>query len=127
DANGSFSIRIKEGSSLTISAVGFEEATVKPGAGITSITLESKSDELKEVVVTTAFGIKKSARVTPYSAQVIDAEKMKLIPQTNLNNALAGKVAGTQFRGQSPIKLSSQGSFRIRGGQGLGDIDPIYV
>ncbi len=127
DANGSFSIRIKEGSSLTISAVGFEETTVKPGTGITTITLEQKGDELKEVVVSTAFGIKKSARVTPYSAQVIDAEKMKLIPQTNLNNALAGKVAGTQFRGQSPIKLSSQGSFRIRGGQGLGDTGPIYV
>lgn len=127
DANGSFSIRIKEGSSLTISAVGFLETTVKPGSGSQNIVLEQKGDELREVVVSTAFGIKKSARVTPYSAQVIDAEKMKLIPQTNLNNALAGKVAGTQFRGQSPIKLNSQGSFRIRGGQGLGDVDPIYV
>ena len=127
DANGTFSIRIKEGSSLTISAVGFNETTLRPGSGSQLITLEQKGDELKEVVVSTAFGIKKSARVTPYSAQVIDAEKMKLIPQTNLNNALAGKVAGTQFRGQSPIKLNTQGSFRIRGGQGLGDQDPIYV
>lgn len=127
DANGSFSIKIKEGSSLTVSAVGFEETTFKPGAGAAAITMNQKGDELKEVVVSTAFGIKKAARVTPYSAQVIDAEKMKLIPQTNLNNALAGKVAGTQFRGQSPIKLSSQGSFRIRGGQGLGDQEPIYV
>lgn len=127
DANGAFSIRIKDGSSLTISAVGFQETTLKPGSGALSISLESKSDELKEVVVSTAFGIKKAARVTPYSAQVINAEQMKVIPQTNLNNALAGKVAGTQFRGQSPIKLNSQGSFRIRGGQSLSDVDPIYV
>ncbi|MCR6721303.1 MAG: SusC/RagA family TonB-linked outer membrane protein [Chitinophagaceae bacterium] len=127
DANGSFSIRIKEGASLTITAVGFEDITLKPGAGVAAVTMQQKGDELKEVVVTTAFGIKKAARVTPYSAQVIDAEKMKMIPQTNVNNALAGKVAGAQFRGQSPIKLNTQGSFRLRGGQGLGDTDPIYV
>jgi len=101
DANGSFTIKVKDGASLTITAVGFAEKTVKPGAGIQSIALEQKGDELKEVVVSTAFGIKKAARVTPYSAQVINAEQMKIIPQTNLNNALAGKVAGAQFRGQS--------------------------
>ena len=127
DANGSFSIKIKNESSLTITAVGFQEKTVKPGTGIQEISLDQKADELKEVVVTTAFGIKKSARITPYSTQVISDEQLKIIPQTNVNNALAGKVAGAQFRGQSSIKLGSQGGFRVRGGQNLGDVEPIYV
>ncbi|MFK4980001.1 hypothetical protein, partial [Klebsiella pneumoniae] len=71
---------------------------------VISIDRDEK-ETLAEVVVTTAFEIEKSSRTTPFSAQTISADNLNLIRQPNLNNALAGKVAGVQFRGQSPIAL----------------------
>jgi TonB-linked SusC/RagA family outer membrane protein len=128
NASGVFSIRIKEGSQLTITSSGFETRTYTPtNSGSQIVTMESKSGELREVVVTSAFGIKRTQRTTPYSAQVLGNEQLNIIPQTNLNSMLAGKVVGTQFRMQSPIKLNSEGSLRIRGGLTLADKGPIYV
>ena len=128
DVAGSFSIRIKEGASLTISASGFVTQTVTPTGAAVDVTLVTKSGELAEVVVTTAFGIKRSQRVTPYSSQVVGDKELHIIPQTNINSALAGKIAGVQFKGQSPMKLNSQGTLRIRGGLELtGDVAPVYV
>lgn len=128
DVNGNFTIKIKEGSSLTISASGFETKTVTATGSAVEVSLTTKAGELAEVVVTTAFGIKRSQRITPYSSQVVGDKELHIIPQTNINNALAGKVAGVQFRGQSPMKLNSQGALRIRGGLDLtGDVAPVYI
>jgi TonB-linked SusC/RagA family outer membrane protein len=128
DASGSFSIKIKQGSKLLVTAAGHASQTVTVTGDVVGVTLTTTATQLSEVVVTTAFGIKRSQRVTPYSSQVIGDEQLHIIPQTNLNNALAGKIAGVQFRGQSPMKLDNQGSLRIRGGLDLtGDVAPIYV
>src|SRR6266496_5202648 len=128
DANGSFSIKVAQNSKLTISAAGHAPQTITPSDNIADVLLKTTATQLSEVVVTTAFGIKRSQRVTPYSSQVIGDEQLHIIPQTNINSALAGKIAGVQFRGQSPMKLDNQGSLRIRGGVDLtGDLAPIYV
>ncbi len=128
DANGSFSIKIGQSSKLLITAAGHASQTITPSGDVVGVTLTTTATQLSEVVVTTAFGIKRSQRVTPYSSQVIGDEQLHIIPQTNINSALAGKIAGVQFRGQSPMKLNSQGSLRIRGGLDLtGDVAPIYV
>ena len=126
DADGNFSIRVKQGARLVISAVGHESAEVAAASSV-NVSLTTKANELQEVLVTSAFGVKKSQRVTPFSSQVIKAEQLTVIRQPNLNNALAGKVAGVQFRGQSAVKLNDQGFLRIRGGGSLTDAAPIYV
>jgi TonB-linked SusC/RagA family outer membrane protein len=128
DANGSFSIRIAQNSKLIISATGHASQTITPSGNVADVSLTTTNTSLSEVVVTTAFGIKRSQRITPYSAQNIGDEQLHIIPQTNINSALAGKIAGVQFRGQSPMKLDNQGSLRIRGGLDLtGDVAPVYV
>lgn len=127
DLNGVFSIKVKSGAILVISSVGHEAVEVAAGSGFMSVELNTKPDELKEVLITTAFGVKKSQRITPFSSQVIKSDQLNVIRQPNLNNALAGKVAGVQFRGQSAAKLNDQGFLRIRGGQQLSDVAPIYV
>jgi TonB-linked SusC/RagA family outer membrane protein len=127
DANGIFNIKVKQGASLTISATGFDTKTITPVGGVADVSLVTKSGELSEVVVTTAFGVKKAQRTTAYSAQVLNTEQLNIIPHTSVNDALAGKVVGAQFRGQSPMKLNSQGFLRLRGGLSLGDIDPLYI
>jgi TonB-dependent SusC/RagA subfamily outer membrane receptor len=129
DADGRFTLKnVPSGSTLVISSVGFDTKEVAVGSSdVLTITITPTAGSMSEVVVTTAFGIKKSARVTPFSAQTLNEQQLKVIPQSNINNAIAGKVAGTQFRGQSSIKLDNQGAFRVRGGQTLQDNGPIYV
>lgn len=127
EANGTFTIRVKQGAKLIITAVGFETTEVDASSSYMNIVVKIKADELQEVLVTSAFGVKKSQRTTAFSSQVINAEQLTVIRQPNLNNALAGKVAGVQFRGQSSVKLNDQGFLRIRGGGSLTDAAPIYV
>ncbi|HVU93810.1 MAG TPA: SusC/RagA family TonB-linked outer membrane protein [Puia sp.] len=127
DADGYFTIKVLKGATILVNAVGYEEMEL-PADGDLSFRLKRTNKALSEVVVSTAFGVRKSERTTPYSAQVVKAEAINMIPQTNLADALAGKVAGVQFRSQSPSKLNSQAFARIRGGLMLsGDVSPIYV
>jgi TonB-dependent SusC/RagA subfamily outer membrane receptor len=127
DANGVFNIRVKQGATLTISAIGHDNTEVTASSTYMNVDLKTRADELQEVMVTTAFNVKKSQRTTPFSSQVIKSDQLNVIRQPNLNNALAGKVAGVQFRGQSAAKLNDQGFLRIRGGGSLSDVAPIYV
>ena len=107
DAAGNFSISVKPNTRLVVTAIGYSSSEVDATDNVIAV-LESSNQALNEVVVTTAFGIKQQERTTPYSAQVIKAADLNIIPQTNLNDALAGKVAGVQFRSQSGTKLNSQ-------------------
>src|SRR5258706_13060415 len=51
DANGIFSIKVKQGASLTISATGFDTKTITPAGSVAELSLVKKSGELSEVVV----------------------------------------------------------------------------
>jgi TonB-linked SusC/RagA family outer membrane protein len=130
DADGRFTLKgVASGAVLVISSVGFEDKEVSVGASDNvSISLTAAAgSNLTEVVVTTAFGIKKSQRVTPYSSQVVKSDQLNIIPQTNVVEALAGKIAGVQTRAQSNAKLNSSDALRIRGGLSLTDVPPIFV
>ncbi|MGI8600480.1 MAG: SusC/RagA family TonB-linked outer membrane protein [Chitinophagaceae bacterium] len=127
DENGRFSITVRPNARLVISATGYEGRTVELD-NATAISLVRKNEQLSEVVVTTAFGIRREQRITPYSAQTVDREQLSIVPQTNVNTALAGKIAGAQFRGQSAINLNNPGYLRLRGGLALGgDRGALYV
>src|SRR5690242_6033508 len=53
DGNGYFTIKIKEGGKLTITAQGFKAVTVTPSSGVQTITMATDITVEKEVVVTT--------------------------------------------------------------------------
>jgi TonB-linked SusC/RagA family outer membrane protein len=94
DGAGSFSIKIKERSTLTISAVGFTTTTVTPGTGVQSILLASKAGELQEVVITTALGITRQPKELGYSTAKVKAAELTQAKVVNLQNGLTGKVSG---------------------------------
>ena len=75
---------------------------------------------LNEVVVTSAFGIKRTARSTASNVQYLTYEQVNTIRQVNVNNALAGKIAGVQVRSQSMAKLGAETTIRLRGENGFG-------
>jgi len=77
-------------------------------------------NEMNEVVVTSAFGIKRSARSVSHSVQNLSSEQVNTIRQVNVNDALAGKIAGAQVRSQSLAKLGAETTIRLRGENGFG-------
>lgn len=130
DADGKYILTgVPAGAVLVISSVGYDDREVNVGASdIVNITMTTTAGtNLTEVVVTSAFGIKKAQRTTPYSSQVVKSEQLNIVPQTNVVDALAGKIAGVQVRGQSNVKLNQTDALRFRGGLGLSDISPIFV
>jgi Ca-activated chloride channel family protein len=122
DANGVFSIKVNsENDVLIISGASFRETHVKIGTQRQfNIVMEKSGNELKEVVVVSAFGTKRTSRSTSSSVQTLSGDQLNYIYQSNTNNALAGKVAGAQVRTQTTAKPGAETTIRLRGENGLG-------
>ena len=122
DATGAYSIKVKDGDVLVISGSGFKTVEIPVGnqTFISSVMEKGVSAELAEVVVTGGYGVKRSLKTATTNAQVVTAEKLNTIRNTNINDALAGKVSGIQVRSQSGAALGRTGSIRLRGENALG-------
>ena len=91
-----------------------------------NVNIQKSNEQLSEVVVT-ALGIKRSVKSVSYSAQQINAENLTRSRETDLNNAIAGKIAGVQVQSQSGAALGRTAVIRIRGANSLNDKNPLYV
>lgn len=94
DVAGNFSLKIKEGSQLTITSSGFDAITAAAGTGFQVFSLKTRASEMQEVVVTTALGIQRQAKEIGYSTARIKATELTQAKVTNLQNGLTGKVSG---------------------------------
>ena len=96
DANGSFSIKLKEGARLTISAIGFTPVTVTPSSSgaLQSISLATAVEELRENVVVTATGIRRRPKELGYSATRVTNEEITTGRSPQVAASLSGKVSG---------------------------------
>ncbi len=104
------------------------QQNVLANKGQPGVAVFGANNTLNEVVVTTAYGIKRSSRSVSSNAQVVGSEQLNTIRQTNINNALAGKVAGIQLRGVSSVALDGNNTIRLRGESSLGGSSAaIYV
>lgn len=114
-------------SSTAYSMIELNVAFIKGIARRYDIQLEQNDNSMAEVVVTSAFSTKRSVRSVSSNVQFVYGEELTKV-QSNLNNALAGKVAGIEIRSQQSRKLGAETLIRLRGEnilQGKGDI--IYV
>lgn len=131
DANGAYTIRIKDGDVLEVSGTSFKPVEVPVGTQTsitTSLEKNTAVNDLKEIVVTGAFNTKRTARSTAANVQNVSGDQLNTIRQPNINNALAGKVAGIQVRSQSAAVLGADNVVRLRGENGFGiGSGPIYV
>jgi len=127
DIDGRYSIDVPtESTVLIISYVGYTDQEVEVGNRQTIDVILAEGITLAETVVT-ALGISRSQKSITYSAQQVDADQLRQIPSTSVNNALSGKVAGIQVRSQSSMALDRDASIRIRGAGSLNDKTPLYV
>ena len=97
DVNGNFTIKMK-GSQLTVSGAGHETKTITAGAGVLLITLPTVANQLAEVVVTTAFGVKRQAKEIGYSTATVTNSEINQAKVINPVTGLIGKVSGLQIQ-----------------------------
>ena len=122
DLTGKYSVTAPaNATTLVFSYIGMETQEVEiAGQSVINAVLKSSMIGLQEVVVTSGYGIKRAPKSSSALNQVVSGDKLAEVRQVNVNNALAGKVSGIQFRGQSSAKLGSSGSVRLRGDSGFG-------
>ena len=118
DFDGVYSIDATEGDILVFSFMGLKTAEY-PVSNVSTIdvTLEEDASQLSEVVVT-ALGIKRDKQSLGYAQQTVDGGSLVKSRETNVNNALAGKVAGVQFKG-APSSGFGNSNIRLRGNTGV--------
>ncbi len=130
DIDGKFTIDDcpSSATTLVVSFVGLRTEEVAIAPGVLNIMLKSVTEALDEVVVT-AQGLTRKEKSIGYSAQKVDGEKLTVARQTDLGNAMAGKVAGARFFGASGATFDS-GSIVLRGSTSFtspAGSEPIYV
>jgi len=127
DFDGNFSIQVASSATLVVSSLGYTatEVAVENRSRI-NITLAEDSQMLDEVVVT-ALGIKRERKALGYSVQEIKGGDLLEARETNLVNAMSGKVSGLQvIRGSNGPASSSK--IVLRGNNSLtGDNQPLIV
>lgn len=95
---GDFSILAKDGSTLSITAIGFKAGKIKVTSARTnySVTLEESINIMDEVIVT-AGGIKAKRKELGTSSTVIRTEVLTAGKSPSIAGGLQGKVAGLQI------------------------------
>ncbi|WP_211635940.1 carboxypeptidase-like regulatory domain-containing protein, partial [Porphyromonas levii] len=88
--DGDFTINAKKGEIIVVSYVGYITQEVAAAPSMV-IKLASDNEILDEVVVT-AMGISRQKKSIGYASQEIKADALQTTRQTDLNNALVGKV-----------------------------------
>ncbi len=127
--NGDFSLLVDKPDMaiIVISFLGYKKQEINFGKNQDwNIQLNQEDQRLEEIVVT-ALGINRPKRALGFSVQKLDSKDINEIKESNLSNALAGKIAGVQTtNGASGVGSSSR--IVIRGESSLsGSNQPLIV
>tara|TARA_B100001750_G_scaffold55397_1_gene42948 strand:+ start:869662 stop:872967 length:3306 start_codon:yes stop_codon:yes gene_type:complete len=129
DFDGNYSIEVESSTAtLVFSYLGMKtvEQTLDGSTDVVNVTLAEDAQALDEVVVT-ALGIKRDEKALAYSVSEVAGDEFTDARETNIANALTGKIAGVNATG---LATGPGGSSRviIRGNGSLsGNNQPLYV
>src|SRR5690554_880210 len=93
--DGRYTITVpNDGAVLVFTFLGHEAQEVATGQRTTiDITLSPSQEVISEVVVT-ALGIERETKSLGYSVGTVDGEDLVRVPQTNVINAMSGRIPG---------------------------------
>ena len=124
DFDGNFVLKAKEGATLVISYVGYQNATVK-AAPFVEVTLQDDATVLQDVVVI-GYGTVRKSDATG-SVMSVEADQLNKGLATSPADLLQGKTPGVQIVSTSGAPGASS-KIRIRGGSSLSaSNDPLIV
>ena len=110
DTEGNYSIIIPKGEILQFSYLGFISQSVKADKDVINVIMREDTEQLSEVVVTAALGIKRSEKALSYNVQQVSSEQLTTVKDANFVNALSGKVAGVVINSSA---VGTGGSVRV--------------
>lgn len=128
DASGEYTLAIpSDANTLVFSFIGLQTQEVAIGQrSVIDVTLSADVTQLSELVVT-ALGLEKQSRELGYSISGVDQEDLVVARETNVLNALQGKVTGVNIT-RSGGNLNSSAQVIIRGVTSLsGKNNPLWV
>jgi TonB-linked SusC/RagA family outer membrane protein len=127
DFDGKYSIEANSGDVFVFRYLGYETAKITVAtSNIINVTLVEGGEVLDEIVIT-AFGIKRSEKALGYSVQSIKGESMTEARESNITNAISGKIAGVQVTGTSG-SVGASSRIVLRGNSSItGNNEPLYV
>ncbi|MGI4833402.1 MAG: SusC/RagA family TonB-linked outer membrane protein [Janthinobacterium lividum] len=127
NADGKFTLaNVPAGATLVFSFVGYVSVERRAGAEPIDVSLHADASDLDEVVVL-GYGIKEEQRNLVTATQTVTGQSIVDSRQTNVVNALQGKVAGVNIT-SSGGGAGEGASIVIRGGTSLdGDNQPLFV
>lgn len=127
DFDGKYTIKANAGDVLSFTYIGLKAQEVTVGASNSiNVTMLEDASVLDEVVVT-ALGIKRSEKAIGYSVQSIKGEGLTEARESNISNAISGKVAGVQVTGTSG-SVGASSRIVLRGNSSItGNNEPLYV
>ena len=130
DFDGNYTINANVGSILSYTYVGLKTVELTVGASNTmNVTMEEDASVLDEVVVT-ALGISKDKKKVGYAIESVGSETLEKSSETNILNALNGRVSGVNItsaggdvgassniiiRGSSSVTGNNQALFVVDG------------
>ena len=123
DLDGNFKLKVKAGTMLVISYIGYDPVEVAATPGV-KVSLKENASELAEVVVT-GYQTQRKADLTG-SVAVVKTDELKTSSDTDPMRALQGKVPGMTITSNgSPV---GAGTVRIRGGGSFNSSqDPLFI
>jgi len=125
DLDGNFTLKTKQGATLTISYVGYKTMTVKVTGKPINVTLAPDAEVLSEVVVV-GYGQMKRSDLTGSVVSVGEKAIEKSVP-TSIDQVLQGRAAGVQIQANTGTPGGSN-TIRIRGTNSLNATSqPIFV
>ena len=95
DIDGKFTLQVTSGATLELSYIGYKTQQLKAVSDLGTIQMSDDTEVLQEVVVT-ALGIKREKKALGYAMQEVKGESLVEARETNLANALSGKISGVQ-------------------------------
>jgi TonB-linked SusC/RagA family outer membrane protein len=120
--DGKFAIKVPAGkTSLKFSYLGYSSQTIAVGTdNVVNPILVADAQQLGEVVVTGALGIKRQAKELGYSTATVGSKDLNQTNVTNVANGLTAKVSGLQVNtvnnGIDPsLRVTLRGNRSING------------
>lgn len=125
DLDGNYSINVSNGEQVVFSYIGFKTVTITvANQTVVNVTMEDDVESLNEVVVV-GYGTQKKADLTG-SISTVKSEDIEKTPNSNVMQALQGKVAGVQITSNGSPGASP--NVRVRGVNSyLAGNNPLFV
>jgi hypothetical protein len=101
DFDGKYSIKVAPSQTLVFSYIGMKTQNVVASSTSINIKMKDDSQQLQEVVISGAVGIKKKKAAITSSYSTVSNEELKAASNPDVVRSLVGKVSGLTISGTS--------------------------